>query len=133
MPVRNENEVRAEFAGFCRCHRIAGQNWIQLGQKTVDIEVPDLATQLKGAYPNPFNPHTEIAFSLARSQHVRIALYDMSGALVTVLVENTFDRGTHSVAWDGLDASGRSASSGTYVVQLETAEELDSQKIMLVR
>lgn len=114
-------------------HRHQGRDWTQLGQQTVTVQLPDLVTQLKGASPNPFNPHTDIAFSLARTQQVRISLYDMAGNLVTVLAEDIYAQGSHSIAWDGKDASGRGAASGTYVVRLETAQEMDSQKIMLVR
>jgi hypothetical protein len=131
--VAQDEQPAAGSVTYSLYHSNNGSDWTQLGQETVTVELPDLTTSLQGASPNPFNPHTDIAFSLARTQQVRISLYDMAGNLVTVLAEDIFGQGTHTVAWDGKDASGRSASSGTYVVHLETAQDLDSQKIMLVR
>ncbi len=62
--------------------------------------------------PNPFNPTTRIAFSLAETGPVNLSVYSASGRLVRVLIANEErTHGPHSVVWDGLDADGNAAAS----------------------
>ena len=73
--------------------------------------------ELTENYPNPFNPSSEISYALTESGHVRLAVYDVLGRQVSVLVDGTMNAGTHAVAFDG---SG--LPSGTYFYRLETAQ-----------
>ncbi|MCK5456298.1 MAG: T9SS type A sorting domain-containing protein, partial [Melioribacteraceae bacterium] len=52
---------------------------------------------LANNYPNPFNPSTEISFSLDRSQVVKLSVYNLSGQLVSDLVDRQMDKGIHKV------------------------------------
>jgi hypothetical protein len=107
--------------------------WSLLDNQTLQLQVPDLATRLLGAQPNPFNPQTKIAFSVGQAQRVRLTVYDMTGRLVALLADEVFPAGSHAVDWDGRDLTGQEAASGTYVAQLEAGGKLDAQKLMLVR
>jgi len=89
--------------------------------------------RLESSYPNPFNPATNIAFSLIRPQRVTLALYDIQGRLVTILADRTFERGSHSEPWDGRDAAGRDVPSGTYFARMATADGVQTSKLMLLR
>jgi hypothetical protein len=71
-------------------------------------------------YPNPFNPMTNIAFSLPRSQSVKLAIYDVAGRHIRTLVSDNLAAGEHTVTWNGMDDSGASVPSGTYVYRLIT-------------
>ena len=84
-------------------------------------------------YPNPFNPHTTVSFSLDRTQQVTISVYDLTGRQVAVLADQMFGAGTHTTEGKGMDILGQSVSSGTYIVRLETEGYVESQKIMLIR
>jgi len=100
--------------------------------------VPDQPGQLAGrmlqaAHPNPFNPRTNVSYTVDRPQMVTIAVYDMTGRQVAVLVDQTVPAGAHSIDWNGADAMGRAVASGAYLVRLQTPETVESQKIMLVR
>jgi len=88
---------------------------------------------LHEVYPNPFNPQTIISFALDRPQQVRIVIYNMSGHLVTLVTDEVYGVGNHTAEWDGRDSTGRGVSSGTYLIQMETATLLEFQKVMLVR
>jgi hypothetical protein len=90
-------------------------------------------TQLFGAYPNPFNPQTTIAFTLDRTQHVIIDVFSMKGGRVRELIDNTFADGEHQITWDGRDAYGQSVPSGTYVIRLATETAVQARKVMLLR
>ena len=84
-------------------------------------------------HPNPFNPQTTISFSVDRTRHVVISVYDMKGLRVAVLADQIFRAGMHEAEWNGSDSSGQPVASGTYVVRLETDGVVRLQKISLLR
>ena len=73
---------------------------------------------LEQNYPNPFNPSTAIEFSITKTQHVLLAVYDMLGQRVRTLMDGTQPAGHHSVLFDG---SG--LASDTYIYVLQTEKE----------
>jgi PKD repeat protein len=75
-------------------------------------------TRLYGAAPNPFNPRTTIAFDLASGGRTRLAIYDLAGRLVRVLVDQPLGPGPHEFVWDGTDHGGRRVASGVYLYAL---------------
>jgi hypothetical protein len=64
------------------------------------------ALRLHPNQPNPFNPLTTIRFDLPAAGPVRLAVYDLAGRLVRVLVEEARAAGSHEAVWDGRDAAG---------------------------
>jgi len=84
-------------------------------------------------YPNPFNTQTIITYHLPREQHVSLKVYDVTGRLVTTLVNTDQKPNTYSVRWDGTDEAGRQMASGIYLCQMETKEFRQSIKIILLR
>ncbi len=103
------------------------------GIPVADDESPHPALGMSKNYPNPFNPQTYISFSVESSRQVRVAVYDLSGRRIASLAEGEFPAGTHTIAWDGTDSSGRSVASGTYLMKMETPGYVKSEKVMLVR
>ena len=57
-------------------------------------------------YPNPFNPSTAINFIVAEEGFVSLNVYDVTGRIVSTLVEGNLSNGYHSVVWDGVDING---------------------------
>ena len=57
-------------------------------------------------YPNPFNPTTRIDYSVVSDGHVTLNVYDITGRLVSTLVDGYVDAGYHSVMWNGVDNKG---------------------------
>ena len=90
-------------------------------------------TRLHAAYPNPFNPRTEIRFELAEAGETMLSVFDVGGRRVRTLVEGHLRQGLHVETWDGADDHGRVLSSGVYFLRLETRTELASRKIVLVQ
>jgi subtilisin family serine protease len=86
-----------------------------------------------GAVPNPFNPSTELHFSLPRPADVSLRLYDVSGRLVRVLHEGALPAGDHHRRWDGRDDGGRAVASGAYYARLVTPEGPITKSLALVR
>lgn len=79
----------------------------------------DYQTALLPASPNPFNPVTDIRFTLSEPAHVRIAVYDLKGRKVADLVDAVYPQGENNAAWEGRDASGRRVSSGVYFAHMQ--------------
>lgn len=109
--------------------------------KTDSIElVADFATSVKDEnltpnefglsqnYPNPFNPSTSIKYSVSGTQYVRLAVYDMLGREVAVLVDGERKAGEHSV-----DFSANNLSSGTYIYRLQAGSFAATKKMVLMK
>ena len=97
------------------------------------VEQLPAQTVLLANTPNPFNPSTQVAFELARDGRVSVEVYDMRGSLVRTLVEGNLTAGSHSVRWDGRDASGRGVASGTYLLRLRADGQDQRRRMMLLK
>ncbi len=73
---------------------------------------------LHPAFPNPFNPRTQLSFTLAQSQSVSLGVYDVQGRLITTVYRGDLPAGTHSYTWRGQDQHGRPQPSGLYFGRL---------------
>jgi uncharacterized membrane protein len=113
--------------------RLSGSVRIENPDDEPAVDTLPAVTTLHGAYPNPFNPMTTVRFSLAREQHVRLAVYSTTGRLVNLLVDESFAAGDHPVVWNGTDNAGRGMPSGTYLFQMQTEDGLRASKAVLVR
>jgi Calcineurin-like phosphoesterase/Secretion system C-terminal sorting domain len=105
---------------------------IETGTPVPDAPAP-LAVQLLPNYPNPFNPSTNIVFSLNREDDVRLSIYDLSGRLVTVLAEGRWPAGTNEVRWEGRNQIEQSVPSGVYLVRLQVENEIRIGRIVLAK
>jgi hypothetical protein len=84
--------------------------------------------------PNPFNPNTRIRFRLIQDEHVRLAIYDLSGRLVRVLTNRSLPGNTDlGITWNGTDRFGKRVRSGVYVYRLETPSFTESRTMVLVK
>ena len=92
-----------------------------------------MAYDLMQNYPNPFNPSTSIGFTLPESGNVKVSVYDMTGRLVSTLVDANMDEGVHMVDWDGTDSSGAMVSAGVYIYALESSDMVMTKKMILMK
>ena len=60
-------------------------------------------------------------------------IYDASGTLVRSLIDAALPAGSHEIRWDGKDDTGRSVSSGVYLVEFESCGFKDVRKIVCLR
>jgi len=79
-------------------------------------------------YPNPFNPTTVISYQIMEQQHVRLSVYDVTGRLIAVLVNQQQSPGDYQVNWD----AGQ-LSSGVYIYRLESAGQTLSRTMTFVK
>ncbi len=92
------------------------------GQGTVD------SMTLISAYPNPFNPTTEIGFQMAVFGQVRLSVFDLLGREVAVLVDGRLPAGPHNVTFD---AAG--LPSGVYLIRLATSAGISVRSVTLLK
>ena len=65
-------------------------------------------------WPNPFNTTTQLRFHLNQAASVHVAIYNIQGQLVRMLVDAPLHVGIHQIRWDGRDGGGHSAATGPY-------------------
>ena len=91
-------------------------------------------TRLFANSPNPFNPKTEIRFSLDIASAVDLAIYDLGGRKVRDLAKDkNFGEGQHAIIWDGADDAGHPQGSGIYFYRLSAGEFVQMKKMTLLK
>ncbi|MDP8229453.1 MAG: T9SS type A sorting domain-containing protein, partial [Candidatus Electryoneaceae bacterium] len=83
---------------------------------------------LTSLYPNPFNSVLTIGFTLDRTEHISLKLYNLTGREVGNLLDDVTNIGHHSLSWDASEFP-----SGLYFVRLEAGNRNKTAKIALVR
>lgn len=98
-------------------------------------EPPALPTglALHANWPNPFNPETRISFHLDHAGPVTLAVFDLCGRRVATLLDGELQAGLHHSRWNGLDAGGLPAASGSYLLQLRSGGSQQCRRITLLR
>ncbi|MFH1277421.1 MAG: T9SS type A sorting domain-containing protein [Candidatus Eisenbacteria bacterium] len=84
-------------------------------------------------YPNPAREASTLLFDIPDEGSVSLDVYSIGGRLVRRLTNDRYGRGSHVLEWDGRDQSGRRAPSGVYFVRLQDGEEVESQRLILLR
>jgi hypothetical protein len=84
-------------------------------------------------FPNPFNPSTNIPFTLSNSGLVSLKIYDLMGREIITLLESEMNKGSHQVNWLGKDKFGKSMPTGIYIYQLKIGELIKSKKMHLLK
>jgi len=90
-------------------------------------------TRLAAIQPNPFNPSTTIAFELAADGQLELAIFDLRGRLVKMLVSGSGTAGSYRANWNGLDRQGRIVPSGAYICRLVCGGQEQTMKLLLAR
>ena len=83
---------------------------------------------ISAAYPNPFNPTTQMTLALDTQADVSVKVFNMAGQLVDVIAEGQMDKGSYSLTWDAANVS-----SGVYFIKTEVGSVVQNQKIMLIK
>jgi len=85
-------------------------------------------TSLEQNYPNPFNPSTVIKFSLSKSEHVRLEIFNLLGQSLEVLVDSKLSAGNYIQQWNA-----KNLASGIYIYRLQTDSYTEARKMILMR
>jgi|CZKP01.1.fsa_nt_gi polygalacturonase len=79
-------------------------------------------------YPNPFNPSTTIKFSLSKTMHVTLSIYNSMGQEVSKLISKDMNSGVYTTEWN---ASG--FASGIYFYRIQTGSFVETKKMILLK
>jgi len=107
---------------------ISGETFEGIDRESIPVQHSPLEFSLEPNYPNPFNPTTTISFTLSSSMRVNLSVYDISGRLAEVVVNDWRDAGVHYVMFDG---SG--LASGVYLYRLKADDFRTSGKMLLIK
>ena len=76
--------------------------------------------ELKGNYPNPFNPTTKIRFTNDRSSNVKVTVYALNGEKVATIMNRNVNAGAYDVSWNGRNSNGSIVPTGMYLYDIES-------------
>ena len=92
-----------------------------------DVSTP-AEFELKQNYPNPFNPSTKINYSVIESGLVKLSVYNLLGEVVSILVNQNQEAGSYDVQFDASNIQ-----SGVYFYKLESGNQIQTKKMMLIK
>lgn len=95
------------------------------------IEDVNLENQLIAA-PNPFSDRTQITYTTT-DENVSLAVYNLVGQVVKVLVDNFHNAGEYTIDWDGTDESGSLVATGQYFYVLESETSVSTKRLLFVK
>jgi hypothetical protein len=103
--------------------------------ETGDSGIPSIPviTGISKAYPNPFNPCTNVIYGMEKDALVSLDIYNSRGQRVRELVNGKINAGWHALQWDGCDENGRSLPSGMYYLRMNTGSKSYSYKMTLMK
>ena len=104
-----------------------------VGTLTTDNDVIPNNFGLYGNYPNPFNPITNIIYTMDISSDVNINIHNIQGQLVKNLFIGNVNSGQHTVSWNGTDSFSQSLPSGIYIYSIKSSQQILTGKMMLLK
>jgi len=123
-------DIKKDMAGWLPKHHAP------VGVSTVLDRTYKIKTRflkLKKNYPNPFNPLTNIRFSIPDVGNVKLSVYNMQGEKVKTLADVHKTAGVYSVEWNGTDSAGREMSSGVYFYKLQMGSNVRMKKMLFMK
>ncbi|MFA9390638.1 MAG: T9SS type A sorting domain-containing protein [Prolixibacteraceae bacterium] len=85
------------------------------------------------AFPNPFKEQLTIAYQVELGGLVNLSVYDTNGRLVKNLINQNQAEGRYQIAWDGRRSDGSAIVAGMYIYRIETASNVNSGSIRVIR
>jgi len=115
--------------------------WANMGENMIDnlnaetnlsnIETKHLCSDnyhISNIYPNPFNPITNIEYSLPENSNIELIVYNIHGRQIQALVKGFQTAGYHSINWNA-----QNFPSGLYLIRLESSKFYQTQTVVLIK
>lgn len=99
----------------------------------IDDTTPIANLSLEQNFPNPFNPETDIRFSLKQNSDVELNIYNLKGQKVKTLHKGMLDKGKHQLKWKGTDDNDKPVTSGVYLYRLSSGSSQQTRKMVLLK
>jgi len=103
-----------------------------------DHDVPDIPgitipTRLHYAFPNPFNPNTNLRYSVKEPATVNISIHNLKGQLIRNWEVTHPQKGYYQISWDGKDYNGNLVGGGVYLYKMDCGSYHSSKKVVLMK
>ncbi len=120
--------------GFRRTGNATTLDWV-VGVDEEDLLPAGQLLRLDENFPNPFNPKTNIRFTVGgdTAQRVALDIFDVRGRRLARLLGETLEPGNYLRSWDGRDDRGAAMPSGIYFALLNVGEQSESKKLTLLK
>ncbi|MCC6477255.1 T9SS type A sorting domain-containing protein [bacterium] len=121
-------------SSYPQMSRVSDQHWTFVNWNSPATNRGEIPSEfaLHHAYPNPFNSETTLEFELPVSSLVTLDVFDVTGRLVTRLVESELSPGHYKAHWNGRGSSGPVAS-GLYLARLSSKSGVATAKLLLMK
>ncbi len=115
---------------------VAANQVIEIGEESLsgvrNVACAELV--LYPVEPNPFKTSAILRFAISSRSNVGLAVYDVSGKLVDVLIDSrTLAPGEYSFVWDGKNSNGKRVAGGIYFVRLKTDKKVVTRRVVYLR
>ena len=97
------------------------------------IPVIPVETKLLSAFPNPFNPSTNLRYSMKEAGDLRIEVYNLKGQILRSFTNNHSQAGYYQMSWDGRDANGSLVGTGVYFYRMISGKYSATKKMVLAK
>ena len=107
---------------------------VRSGSTGVEGQALPQFSRLLAPAPNPTNTATDVRFDIAERGRARVAVFDLTGRRVALLVDRQLEPGHHSVLWRGTDVAGAKVGPGVYFVRMIGPRgQLSTERLGVVR
>jgi xylan 1,4-beta-xylosidase len=139
-PVSGQHDIYLKFsgAGAGNLFQIHSFYFMAEGDTVTAVPGTDDSTRprafgMSQNYPNPFNSETVIPYTVTRVyDHIRIAIFNLKGERIRTLLDVEKPAGSYLIRWDGKTDLGQDAASGLYMIDMQSGDHLERQKIVRV-
>ena len=104
-----------------------------IGTLSIDDSILPERISLKGNFPNPFNPSTQIYFHALERSQIDLKIFSLNGDLIKSYPAKYFDIGTNFIEWNGLDDKYNTVPSGVYVYKIKSMSQIMFGKMTLLK
>ena len=126
--TNRSSDIVIEFSGDLSAEAVNVVGWNESIMEAGPIFEFPSQFSLGRAYPNPFNPSTEISLSIERKADITLSVLNISGQVISTLASGSYDSGDYSFRWDASNFS-----SGIYLIQIASGSYVETQKVTLVK
>ncbi|MCB1182126.1 T9SS type A sorting domain-containing protein [bacterium] len=131
----NPDESPANTTGLSARARVLSDIFDAIGivPGSTPTPVPGAEKFAVSNYPNPFNPATKISYTMPKAGHMTLKVYNVRGQLVKTLIDGQVAAGTDFVMWDGTNNQGSNVASGVYFYEARSGNNVQVNKMALVK
>jgi len=122
----------AQESAYSNTRSVSGNGplWKPWAEKVVDLPT---VFALHPAYPNPFNPITQIRFDVPSTCMIHLEVFDVLGRPVRTMVAGECAPGYYALEWDGRNDNGQNMGTGIYFIKMRTSEYQHLEKCTLIK